>query len=130
MQRCFPLAIALLLATVLLADGCSVLPRGGRPGMPRDSIVVFAFNENYYAARIHAIYDGGQRLSMGTVAGNGGRARIALPWEPRAVEFSVFLVTAGTTYLSSSFELAAGDSIELRVPLNISTSGLFRRVRE
>jgi hypothetical protein len=45
------------------------------------------------------------------------------------VEFSVFLVTAGTTYMSPSFDLAAGDSIELRVPLNMAMSGFFRRVR-
>ena len=109
-----------------------MLPGGGkgaRGGMPRDSILVFAVNENYYDARIHAVYDGGQRLSVGTVAGNGGRARVALPWEPRAVEFSVFLVTAGTTYMTPPFDLAAGDSIELRVPLNITSSGFFRRVR-
>ena len=124
--------IAFAIAVALLA-GCSVLPGGagrGRAGVPRDSIVVYTVNENYYDARIHAIYDGGQRLSVGTVAGNGGRSRIALPWQPRAVEFSVFLVTAGTTYLSPPFDLSAGDSIELRVPLNITSSGFFRRVRD
>ena len=124
--------LSLAIVVVLLGAACSMLPGGarrGRAGVPRDSIFVHTVNENYYDARIHAVYDGGQRHSLGTVSGNGGRARAGLPWEPRSVEFSVFLITAGTTYRSHPFDLAAGDSIELRVPLNISMSGMFRRVR-
>ena len=124
--------ISFEIAAVWIGAACSILPggsRAGRVGVPRDSVFVFAVNENYYDARIHAVYEGGRRHSVGTIAGNGGRTVIGLPWEPRAVEFSVFLITAGTTYRTHPFDLAAGDSIELRVPLNISVSGLFRRVR-
>ena len=124
--------LSVALAVLLFAAACSILPGGGRRGraaVPRDSIFVYTVNENYYDVRIHAVYDGGQRHAVGTIPGNGGRAWAGLPWEPRSVEFSVFLVTAGTTYLSQPFDLAAGDSIELRVPLNISMSGMFRRVR-
>ena len=95
-----------------------------------DSIRVSVVNDNYFAARIHAIFAGGQRRSLGTIDGNGGRANVALGWEPRSLAFEVMLVTDGSIYLSHTVDLAPGDSIELRVPLNLSGSGLFRRVRD
>ena len=124
---------AFAIAAVLLGAACSMLPGGarvGRAGIPRDSILVHVLNENYYEARIHAVYEGAERHSLGTVPGNGGRARVAFPWQPRAVEFAVFFITAGTTYRSDPFDISPGDSVELRVPQNISTSGFFRRVGE
>jgi hypothetical protein len=95
-----------------------------------DSVRVSVVNENYYSARIHAIYAGGQRRSLGTIDGNGGRTNAALGWEPRSLVFEVTLITDGAMYLSHTVELSPGDSIELRVPLNISGSGLFRRIRD
>ena len=96
--------------------------------MQADSIVVNVLNENYYDARIHAIYDGGQRRSLGTIAGNGGQMRVALGWEPRALLFEVSLVTDGSTYVSDPVDVPAGQSIDIRVPSNIRESGFFRRV--
>jgi len=95
-----------------------------------DSIRVSVLNENYYAARIHAVFAGGQRRSLGTIDGNGGRTSIALGWEPRSLAFEVLLITDGSIYLSHPVDLAPGDSIEVRVPLNIVGSGFFRRVRD
>lgn len=122
--------IIIALATCIGA-GCGRIPGipGGAGGRaPADSIVVDVLNENYYAARIHAIYEGGQRRSIGTIPGNGGQARVALAWEPRSLIFEVLLVTEGSTYLSDPVDVAAGQAIDLRVPSNIRGSGFFRRV--
>jgi hypothetical protein len=128
-----PGRIILVVAAVCLGAAC-----GRGPGMSRgeapaaagpDSVVVDVLNENYYAARIHAVYASGQRHSLGTIAGSGGRSEAVLAWEPRALVFEVLLVTAGATYLTQPVDVAAGESIELRVPSNIAESGFFRRVR-
>ena len=116
--------ISTLVALALFGAGCASMR-----GVPKgETIVVEAVNENYYDARIHAVYAGGQRRSLGTIAGNGGRARVELPWEPRALVFEVLLVTDGATYVSQSVDFAPGESFELRVPSDISVSGFFRRV--
>jgi hypothetical protein len=53
---------------------------------------------------------------------------MALAWEPRALVFDVLLVTDGATYVSHPVDVAPGESVEVRVPSNISESGFFRRV--
>ena len=120
-------------ALAVLCVACSRLPgrpRGGAAAAARpDSIHVDLLNENYYEARIHAVYQGGQRRSLGTIAGNGGRVQRALAWEPRSLVFEVVFVTDGTAYASLPVDVPAGESIELRVPMNISGSGFFRRLR-
>ena len=35
-----------------------------------DSVFVEVVNDNYYDARIHVVYDGGGRFTLGTVPGN------------------------------------------------------------
>jgi hypothetical protein len=123
-------AVALALSCV----GCASLPgvskedRAGGQERP-DSILVDVLNENYFATRIHAVFSGGQRRSLGTIDGNGGRTRMALAWEPRALVFEVLLITEGATYMSLPVDVARGESIEVRVPQNIGASGFFRRVR-
>jgi hypothetical protein len=120
---------AVAVACIGVACARSQGPKVGEVGLARpDSIVVNVLNENYYDARIHALYDGGQRRSLGTIAGNGGKARIALPWEPRALVFGILFVTDNSTYVSLPVDVAAGESVEVRVPQNISASGFFRRV--
>lgn len=122
-----PLPIALM----MLATSCAIVPgnrKSNAAAAQADSIQVFVLNENYYDARIHALFDGGGRRSMGTIPGNGGRAVVPLAWEPRALTFDVQFVTAGTRYLTYPIDLAPGDSIELRLPINISGSGAFRRI--
>jgi hypothetical protein len=52
-----------------------------------------------------------------------------LAWEPRSLVFEVVFVTDGTAYASLPVDVSAGESIELRVPMNISGSGFFRRLR-
>lgn len=119
---------------ILAVAACAWLP-GARKGdraaaqTQADSIAVDVLNENYYDARIHAVYDGGQRRPLGTIAGNGGHARVALLWEPRALVFEVLFVTVGETYVSLPVDVVPDQSIELRVPSNISESGFFRRAR-
>lgn len=129
MSRLMITAVAL----TLFCAGCASLPgvrKGDRAaGQPRpDSIHVDALNENYYAARIHAVYVGGQRRSLGTIAGNGGRTRMALAWEARSLVFEVLLVTDGAAYVSLPVDVAPGESIDVRVPSNINESGFYRRV--
>jgi len=81
--------IIVRLALVLCVPGCAFV-RGahendsaGERSRP-DSVIVVLLNENYYAARVHAVYAGGQRRPLGTIPGNGGHARVTIPWEPRA----------------------------------------------
>jgi hypothetical protein len=101
--------------------------RAARPA-PVDSIYVETLNDNFYEARIHAVYKGGQRRSLGTIAGNGGRARIAIPWEPRALTFQVMFIISGKAYVSYPIDVSRGESIEVRLPPNIDESAFFRRV--
>jgi hypothetical protein len=111
-------------ALLFVGAGCA----GMRGASNAESIVINAVNENYYDARVHAQYAGGQRRSLGTIAGNGGRSRTVIAWEPRSLVFVIVLLTEGSTYVSQTVDVPAGDSIEVRVPANISESGFFRRV--
>lgn len=86
-------------------------------------------NDNFYDARIHAVYRGGQRRSLGTIAGNGGSTRTALAWEPHSLVFEVSFIISGASYVSQPVDVARGESIEVRLPANIDQSGFFRRVR-
>jgi hypothetical protein len=124
--------IMMAAAIALVAGACARSSGGatGGAGMARrDSIHVEAINENFYDARIHAVFTGGQRRSLGTIAGNGGKARMALAWEPRSLVFEVVFITDGAAYASLPVDIPAGESIEVRVPMNISGSGFFRRLR-
>jgi hypothetical protein len=120
---------ALALTLTLFALGCAgqAVEPGASPA-GADSIVVEAINENYYDARIHAVYDGGQRHPLGTIAGNGGHAEVALGWEPRSLVFEISFVIGGAAYESLPLDVARGDRVEVRVPPNIESSGFFRRV--
>ncbi|MGH7637097.1 MAG: hypothetical protein ACREOK_05550 [Gemmatimonadaceae bacterium] len=120
-------------AVLCVVVACARLPgvsKGDRAVRAQaDSIVVDVLNENYYDARIHAVYDGGQRRSLGTIAGNGGHAQVALSWEPRSLVFEVLFVTVGETYVTLPVDVVPEQSIDLRVPSNIGESGFFRRLR-
>lgn len=97
-------------------------------GAGADNIVVDAINDNYYDARIHAIYGGSQRHTLGTVPGNGGETTVSLKWQPEALTFEVTFIIDGRTYLSQSRDVIRGERFELRLPPNIDQSGFFRRV--
>lgn len=93
-----------------------------------DSIFVHAVNENYYDARVHAIYGSGQRQSLGTIPGNGGEADVTLSWQPQALTFEITFIIDGRIYLSQPRDVIRGERFELRLPANIDQSGFFRRV--
>jgi hypothetical protein len=128
MSRQIMMAVALAVVGIACARS-SGGAKGGAIAAQRDSIAVDVVNDNYYEARIHAVYTGGQRRSLGTIAGNGGKTRMALMWEPRSLVFEVAFVTDGSAYVSLPVDVAAGESVEVRVPMNISGSGFFRRLR-
>jgi hypothetical protein len=120
-------------ALAIVGVACAT-PGGSKEGQaaarPRpDSIHVDVLNENYYAARIHAAYDGGQRRSLGTIDGNGARSKVTIVWEPRQLVFEIAFVTDGSLYTTHPVDVVPGESIELRLPQNISASGFFRRLR-
>jgi hypothetical protein len=111
----------------LLCVACAGRQRSGAPTQP-ERIFIEAINDNYYDARVHVLYTGGQRRSLGTIAGNGGRAQMALGWEPRALVFEVSFIISGAAYASYPLEVAPGQHVVLRLPPNIQESGLFRRL--
>lgn len=100
---------------------------GAVPALP-DSIFVEALNEHFYDARIHAVYVGGQRRTLGTIAGNGGQIERALQWEPHALVFEVSFLISGARYVSYPLDVSRGELVEVRLPPNIDQSGFFRRV--
>jgi hypothetical protein len=98
------------------------------PAVP-DSVIVEAFNDHFYEARIHAVYAGGQRRSLGTIAGNGGHTKMAIAWQPRALSFEVAFIIDGAEYVSHTVDVSPGELVEVRLPPNINESGFFRRVQ-
>jgi hypothetical protein len=130
MLRQLTTAAALTSALALSSAACASRydsDRSDEPALP-DSIYVEAHNENFYDARVHAIFTGGQRRSLGTIPGNGGHSRTALPWEPRSLVFEVVFIIDGAAYESYPVDVARSQSIALRLTPNMSQSGYFRRV--
>lgn len=123
--RLHGLALAL---TAALGSCAGLRSEASEPGTARDSVYVEAVNDHFYDARIHAIYAGGQRQSLGTIPGNGGEARLTIPWEPRALTFQIMFVVGGQTYRSLSVDVDRNERLELRIPPNIDSSGFFRRI--
>jgi len=123
---------AFTLALVVLGVACG-RRQGSRVATeatpaPPDSVFVAVVNDNYYDARIHVIYAGGARYALGTIAGNRREPVRAIPWLPRSFVVEVKLVIGGGVYRSDAIDLAAGDIVEIRVPVNLAASGLFRRI--
>lgn len=98
------------------------------PAGEADSVFVETINDNYYDARVHAVYSSGTRRTLGTIPGNGGKGEAAIPWEPRELVFEISFVIAGTAYVTYPIDVTRGESFELRLPPNIDASGFFRRV--
>ena len=123
-------------AAFLLVSFAAVVGCAGRKYDPQtqagdvgpDSVYIETINENYYDARVHAIFGAGQRHPLGTIPGNGGRARTALAWQPQALVFEVTFIIDGRSYLSQPRDLGRGEVFELTLPANINQSGFFRRV--
>lgn len=120
--------VALIL--VLLTPGCGVRQDQARDAdaIEADSVVIVAVNEHYYDARVHAVYEGGPQVTLGTIPGNGGTVQAALPWDPRALIFEISFVISGVDYVSEPVTVTRGEHLEVRLPANIDMSGFFRRV--
>jgi hypothetical protein len=124
--------LTLTVATALLGAGCARKPDGRvapkEAAAGADSVFIDVINDNYYDARVYAIYDGGARHPLGTIDGNQRVDRLAIPWRPRTIVFEVTLLVEGGTYRSDGMNVAAGDLVEIRLPPNIGSSVFFRRV--
>lgn len=118
---------AVVLALLCAACASRYDTEDAEPREP-EIIVVEAYNENFYDARVHAVFAGGQRRSLGTIAGNGGRTQTTLAWEPHALVFEISFLISGAEYVSHPLEVSRGEHVELRLPSNIEDSGFFRRV--
>jgi hypothetical protein len=118
--------LALLGAACARPQAARVQPSAG--DVTPDSVFVEVVNDNYYDARIHLIYDGGMRHSLGTIGGNWRQAGVAIPWQPRALFVDVTLIIGGGVYRSDRIHVSPGDVLEIRVPADLESSGFFRRV--
>ena len=123
-----------LMWLAVLGVACARAPKDVRlePAAPEAApagIAVEVVNDNYYDARIHVIYEGGMRRSLGTISGNGHRAKVEIPWQPRALVVEVTLIIGGGVYRSDRIHVSPGDVLDVRVPANLESSGFFRRVR-
>lgn len=124
--------IATAVAFALLGTACArgqdvQVDDAALPALP-DSVFVEVTNDHFYDARIHAIYDGGQRHALGTIHGNGGHTEVALGWQPRPLSFWISFIIGGQAYVSHPVDVGRGDVVEVRLPPNIESSGFFRRV--
>ncbi|MBR9991180.1 MAG: hypothetical protein KFH98_15570 [Gemmatimonadetes bacterium] len=121
-------AIAVL-AVLLFSTGCAGrYDSQAETSAEADSIYIDTLNENFYDARVHAVYTGGQRRSLGTIVGNGGYTRTAVMWEPHALVFEISFIISGAQYVSQPLNVSRGEVVDLRLPANIDQSGFFRRV--
>lgn len=128
MARCPLVAPLVTLLLVTCARSSGVAIQNNQLDAPPDSVYVEVINENFYDARVHAVYDGGHRHTLGTIHGNGGRREVALGWQPRPLTFEISFVIGGTAYVSYPVDVVRGDIVEVRLPPNIEASGFFRRV--
>jgi hypothetical protein len=117
---------------VVLAAGCArhgrVRPVELDAAPVPDSVFVEVINDNYYDVRIHVVYDGGARVSLGTIGGHQRQGAVAIVWYPRALVVEVAMVIGNAVYVSDKLNVAAGDIFEVRVPPDLESSAFFRRV--
>lgn len=121
-------ALALLAAGAACARGTGDVAHQATAGEPPDSVYVEVVNDHFYDARVHAVYDGGARHSLGTIPGNGNHAELVIPWQPRPLVFEITFVISNAAYLTYPIDVARGEALEIRLPSNIHLSGFFRRV--
>ena len=119
--------IAATASLLILSAACAGRQEGDGTAVP-EGVVIETLNDHFYDARVHAVYTGGQRRSLGTIPGNGGSSRTTLAWEPHALVFEVSFIISGAEYVSHPLEVSPGEHVELRLPPNIDQSGFFRRV--
>lgn len=118
--------LALALAVVVAA--CSARHDDSSGTAAEERVVVATFNDHFYDARIHAVYGGGKRQTLGTIAGNGGKSEVEIGWEPSGLVFHIDFIISNEEYVTWPIDVNRGQHIELRLPPNIGASGYFRRV--
>ncbi len=94
-----------------------------------DGVMLDVINDNYYDARIYAVYGGGERHALGSVSANQTVEGLTFPWRARPLAFEVHLVVGMQRYVSHEIDVDQGEHLQLRLPPNLSTSGSFRRIR-
>ena len=97
------------------------------PGLA-DSVTIDVINDNFYEARVYAVYAGGLKHALGTVRSHHSEEGMRIPWRARSLAFEVHLVVGFESYLSHEIMVEPGDYIQLRVPQNIRSSGSFTRI--
>jgi hypothetical protein len=92
-----------------------------------DSLYVHIRNDHFSDARIHAVYLGGARYSLGGVVGKSVGELTTVVWRPRPLVFEIRLIGPSEVYLSDELLPAPGDVIGLTIPPNIRSSAFFHR---
>lgn len=120
------------LLVVALAVACSSKDTGsvvvGAGPAIADSVAVEVVNDNYFDARVYAIYAGGAKHPLGTIRSHNSESDLKIAWQPRRLAFEVHLVTGLRTYLSHEIDVSPGDYVQLRLPPDFEVSDTFRRV--
>lgn len=93
-----------------------------------DSVAVEVVNDNYFDARVYAIYAGGARHPLGTIRSHNSESDLKIAWQPRRLAFEVHLVTGLRTYLSYEIDVYPGEYVQLRLPPDFEVSDTFRRI--
>ena len=93
-----------------------------------DSVTIDVVNDNYYDARVYAVYVGGAKHPLGTVRSYNSESGLRIPWQPRPLVFEVHLVTGFQRYLSYQIDVFSGDYVQLRLPANFEVSDSFRKI--
>ncbi len=126
-------ASSVLLGCVLFAFACgrggSAFTTNGSEPQLGDSVAVRVVNDNFYSARVRAIYEGGGRFIIGTVESHNGEDDFMIPWQPKPLQFEIDLIIGPGLYLSDRVHVVPGDLVELQLPVDLEQSGFFRRVR-
>ena len=130
----FPPSLRLLpaLLVVCLGIACSRSEKaavvvGAMPAIA-DSVAVEVVNDNYFDARVYAIYAGGSKHPLGTIRSHNSESDLKIAWQPRRLAFEVHLVTGLRTYLSHEIDVSPGDYVQLRLPPDFEVSDTFRRI--
>ena len=127
LSRVLTAVVALPLAVACSRGGKAVVVVDTAPAVP-DSVTVEIVNDNYYDARVYAVYVGGAKHPLGTIPSYKTESGLRIPWLPRPLVFEVHLVTGFETYLSHEIDVFSGDYVQLRLPSNFEVSDSFRRI--
>jgi hypothetical protein len=124
--------VLIALVVLPLAVACSrgdkaVVVVAAEPALA-DSVTVEVVNDNYYDARVYAVYVGGTKHPLGTVRSYNSESDLRIPWQPRPLVFEVHLVTGFQKYASHQIDVFSGDYVQLRLPANFEVSDSFRKI--